>query len=67
MTAEDRDRRERIRQEAAHLFEQGVSNREVAAGLRVTERSVERWRRVWKAGALPAKLVRGGGCLVFTD
>ncbi|WP_131669471.1 helix-turn-helix domain-containing protein, partial [Frankia torreyi] len=59
LTAEDRDRRERIRQEAAHLFEQGVSNREVAAGLRVTERSVERWRRVWKAGGVAGLRSRG--------
>lgn len=31
------------------MFERGESNRQVAAGLRVSERSVERWRRVWKA------------------
>ncbi|WTT05812.1 helix-turn-helix domain-containing protein [Streptomyces sp. NBC_00090] len=33
-------------------FEGGEENREIAAALRVSERSVERWRRQgWEAGA----------------
>ncbi|WP_285223310.1 winged helix-turn-helix domain-containing protein [Frankia sp. AgPm24] len=59
LTAEDRDRRERVRREAADLFENGALNREVAAGLRVSERSVERWRRRWKVGGVAALRSRG--------
>nr|WP_231978659.1 helix-turn-helix domain-containing protein [Streptomyces sp. TLI_053] len=29
-------------------FEGGEKNREIAAALRVSERSVERWRRAWR-------------------
>ncbi|MFD8732565.1 helix-turn-helix domain-containing protein [Streptomyces sp. NPDC059611] len=31
-------------------FEAGGENREIAAMLRVSERSVERWRRQWREG-----------------
>ncbi|WP_116438939.1 helix-turn-helix domain-containing protein, partial [Pseudofrankia asymbiotica] len=54
LTAEDRDRRERVRLAAAERFEQGQSCGQVAAELRVTERSVERWRRAWQAGGVEA-------------
>ncbi|MFI9825160.1 helix-turn-helix domain-containing protein [Streptomyces sp. NPDC052013] len=29
-------------------FDSGQKNREIAAALRVSERSVERWRRAWR-------------------
>ncbi|MDF3302490.1 helix-turn-helix domain-containing protein [Streptomyces sp. K1PA1] len=29
-------------------FERGERNRDIAAALRVSERSVERWRRQWR-------------------
>ncbi|MER5409317.1 winged helix-turn-helix domain-containing protein [Streptomyces sp. NPDC002769] len=48
--------RERVRLQAMERFEGGQKNREIAAALRVSERSVERWRRQWrergKAGVL---------------
>src|SRR3954470_23594619 len=44
--------RERIRMEAAERFAVGASNVEVAKNLRVSVRSVQRWRRAWHdAGA----------------
>lgn len=54
LTAADRDRRERVRLAAAERFERGQSCGQVAAELRVTERSVERWRRAWQAGGVQA-------------
>lgn len=42
LTAADRDRRERVRREAAERFAGGESCGQVAAALRVAERSVER-------------------------
>lgn len=40
--------RELIRLEAVGRFESGAKNGEIAATLRVSERSVERWRRQWR-------------------
>ncbi|MFE2036089.1 helix-turn-helix domain-containing protein [Streptomyces scopuliridis] len=40
--------RERVRREAVARFEGGEKNREIAAAPRVSERSVERWRRQWR-------------------
>jgi transposase len=40
--------RERIRLEAVGRFEGGEKSGEIAAALRVSERSVERWRRQWR-------------------
>ncbi|MFF2330981.1 MULTISPECIES: winged helix-turn-helix domain-containing protein [unclassified Streptomyces] len=40
--------RERVRLEAVGLFEGGAKNREIVVALRVSERSVERWRRQWR-------------------
>lgn len=48
MTDAERARRERIRLEAVERFEGGEKSREIAAVLRVSERSVERWRRAWR-------------------
>ena len=48
MTDAERAARERIRLQAVERFERGEKNREVAAALRVSERSVERWRRAWR-------------------
>lgn len=56
LTDAKRAARERIRLQAVERFEGGEKNREIAAALRVSERSVERWRRAWrergKAGVL---------------
>jgi transposase len=47
LTPERQAFRERIRLEAAERFAAGVSNAEVAKDLRVSVRSVQRWRRAW--------------------
>lgn len=59
LTVADRDRRERVRREAAERFARGEGCGQVAAALRVTERSVERWRRAWVSGGVPALRSRG--------
>lgn len=48
LTDAERAAREGIRLRAVVCFEGGETNREVAAALRVSERSVERWRRAWR-------------------
>lgn len=48
LTDAERAARERTRLEAVGRFEEGSKNREIAAALRVSERSVERWRRQWR-------------------
>ncbi|AOR29753.1 transposase [Streptomyces fodineus] len=48
LTPERQVFRERIRMEAAERFVAGASNAEVAMDLRVSVRSVQRWRRAWK-------------------
>ena len=59
MTAEGRSRREQVRLAAVARFEQRVPAAEIAAELRVTERSVRRWRRAWQTGGLPGLASRG--------
>lgn len=52
LTPERQAFRERIRMEAGERFAAGASNAEIAKELRVTVRSVQRWRRTWQnAGA----------------
>ncbi|MER5603136.1 winged helix-turn-helix domain-containing protein [Streptomyces sp. NPDC002265] len=48
LTEVGRAARERVRLQAAEGFKGGERNREIAAALRVSERSVERWRRAWR-------------------
>lgn len=48
MTDAGRAPREQIRLQAVERFEDGQNNQEIAAALRVSERSVERWRRAWR-------------------
>ncbi|MFK0192834.1 helix-turn-helix domain-containing protein [Kitasatospora sp. NPDC090308] len=43
-----------MRLDAAERFERGDGNRMIAADLRVTVRSVERWRRAWREGGAVA-------------
>jgi transposase len=59
LTAEDRRRREQVRLRAVEMFEQRAPAAEIAAELRVTERSVHRWRRAWLAAG-PAGLASKG-------
>ncbi|ANP51834.1 hypothetical protein J2Z21_009117 [Streptomyces griseochromogenes] len=44
----NRSTRERIRMEASEQFAAGAANAEVAKDLRVSVRSVQRWRRAWQ-------------------
>ncbi|MEU2588707.1 helix-turn-helix domain-containing protein [Streptomyces avermitilis] len=48
LTPERQVFRERIRMQAAERFGAGASNAEVAKDLRVSVRSVQRWRRGWQ-------------------
>ncbi len=41
------------------MFQQGETNAAVARTLRVTERSVERWRHAWREGGAPALASKG--------
>ncbi|MGW2602339.1 IS630 family transposase [Streptomyces klenkii] len=59
LTAERRAFRERIRMEAAGMFTAGQENVQVARQLRVSVRSVQRWRREWQEGGEPALRSRG--------
>src|SRR3954470_1493301 len=65
LTADERARREQVRQAAADWIEEGATDREVAARSRVTRMSANRWRRALAAGGRPAlasKGPRGGRC-----
>jgi len=59
LTAEGRRRRERVRLQAVRMFEQRTPAAEIAAELRVTARSVWRWRKDWLAAG-PAGLASLG-------
>ena len=59
LTAADRSRREQVRLAAVERFEQRVPTAEIAAELRVTERSVRRWRQAWRAAG-PAGIASKG-------
>ena len=50
LTAEGRRRRELVRLEAVKRFELRAPAAVIAAELRVSERSVRRWRQAWLAG-----------------
>ncbi|MFD9223679.1 winged helix-turn-helix domain-containing protein [Streptomyces sp. NPDC060064] len=59
LTDAERAARERIRHEAVARFEGGEGNRDIAAALRVSERSVERWRRQWRDEGLAGVASKG--------
>ncbi|PAZ12870.1 transposase [Streptomyces sp. SA15] len=63
LTAERRAAREGLRLEAGERFARGDRTSDIAKDLRVSERSVERWRHDWREGGMaglkskgPAKL-----------
>jgi transposase len=65
LTAGERSRREKVRLQAARMFEQGMSPVQVAGVLRVSAKSAYSWRRSWRAGGEPALASRGpagNGC-----
>jgi len=58
-TPAEQQRRERLRLEAAERFAREDSTAEIAAELRVTERTVRRWRQAWRDGGTAALRSRG--------
>jgi len=67
LTAEGRRRREQVRLAAVEMFEQRVSSADIAAELRVTERSVRRWRQAWVAGGAAGLASRGPAARCLLD
>ncbi|MEU0041385.1 winged helix-turn-helix domain-containing protein [Streptomyces sp. NPDC006333] len=62
LTAERQAFRERIWMEAAGMFADDLGNAEIAKELRVSVRSVQRWRRSWQDSGPSALLTRGPVC-----
>lgn len=61
LSARGRVQRERVRLEAARLFEQGIRPVQVARRLRVSTKSAYQWRRRWRAGRDAALASTGPG------
>ncbi|MER5225505.1 winged helix-turn-helix domain-containing protein [Streptomyces flaveus] len=54
LTPREQEKRQRVRLEAAERFARGEKTEAVARKLRVTARSVRRWRRAWEQGGADA-------------
>jgi transposase len=50
-----------VRQDAAELIEAGMSDREIARGLRVSRMSANRWRRALATGEKQAPASKSAG------
>jgi len=61
LTTEGRARREKVRLQAAQMFEQGMDAGQVAKCLRVSTKSAYLWRRRWRAGGEAALASKGPG------
>jgi transposase len=61
LSAQGRARREKLRLQAAQMFEQGIKPVRVACQLRVSTKSAYQWRRRWRAGGQEALTSRGPG------
>ena len=61
LTAEGRSRREKVRLQAAQMFQRDTGAAEIAGSLRVSTKSVYRWRRAWRAGGEAALVSKGPG------
>ncbi len=61
LSAEGRARREKLRLQAAQMFEQGIKPVRVARLLRVSTKSAYQWRRRWRAGGPAALASKGPG------
>ena len=58
-TPREQERRKRLRLEAADRFAWGEKTEVIAWDLRVTSRSVRRWRRAWEQGGADALRSKG--------
>jgi putative transposase len=58
-TPAEQERRERLRLGAAERFARGELTSAIAADLRVTERTVRRWRQAWRDGGTAALRSKG--------
>ena len=67
LTAEGRRRREQVRLAAVKRFEQRAPAADIAAELRVSERSVRRWRRDWEAGGVAGLASKGQAARCLLD
>jgi transposase len=63
LTAERRDFRKRLRLQAAEQFARNENNQVIAKRLRVSVRSVQRWRKAWNQGGTPALRSKGPASL----
>jgi transposase len=61
LSAQGRARREKLRLQAAQMFEQDIDPVQVARQLRVSTKSVYQWRRRWRAGGQAALASKGPG------
>ncbi|GIF02458.1 winged helix-turn-helix domain-containing protein [Paractinoplanes rishiriensis] len=61
MNAAARVRREKVRIQAATMFEESRSTAQIASELRVSEKSVRDWRKKWTAGGTAALASAGPG------
>src|ERR1039457_4496306 len=61
LSAAGRTRREKVRQQAAQLFEHDMKPVQVAHQLRVSTKSAYQWRRRWRAGGEAALASKGAG------
>jgi hypothetical protein len=61
LSAQGRARREKLRLQAAQIFDQGIMPVQVARKLRVSIKSAYQWRRRWRAGGPAALASKGAG------
>lgn len=61
MNAAARVRREKVRVQAAAMFEESKPTVQIATELRVSEKSVREWRRRWLSGGTGALASAGAG------
>ena len=67
LTAEGRRRREQVRLAAVDRFGQRAPAVVIAAELRVSERSVRRWRRAWEAAGVAGLASKGQAARCLLD
>src|SRR5512135_1076389 len=67
LTAEGRRRREQVRLAAVERFEQRAPAAVIAAELRVSERSIRRWRQAWEAAGVAGLASKGQAARCLLD